>query len=339
MTSGGLVPDPTASVAQLTDALLRGERHALARLLTLVERGDVAAGRAAYALPIGPDAHVIGVTGPPGVGKSTLVNAVTHELRARGHRVGILAVDPSSPLTGGALLGDRVRMNSHSADDSVFIRSLANRGQLGGLATAVPAAVRLVAASGFDVIVLETVGVGQSEVAIAGHADTTVVVSSPGGGDSVQAGKAGLLEIADLMVVNKADRDGAAGTGRDLRDMLRMRRDPDRTWRVPVLLTRADLGEGVPDLVDHLVLHRQDLVASQQLETIRSARSEAELRSHAAARLLAWLDAQLREGAGGAVRRVRAGQQTPASAADDLLAGWEAYDGVPISNGSENHGG
>ncbi len=189
-----------------------------------------------------------------------------------------------------------------------------------GLATAVPAAVRVLLAAGFDTVVVETVGVGQSEVAVAAHADTTIVVASPGGGDSVQAGKAGLLEIADVMVVNKADRDGAAGTVRDLRDMLRIRHDPDVRWRVPVLPVRADVGEGISELVDEVQGHREDLVATGGLAAGRSARAEAELRTHAAARLLAWLDMQLRAGAGGAVERVRAGDQTPSSAAAELLA-------------------
>jgi LAO/AO transport system kinase len=253
------------------------------------------------------------------VGKSTLVNAITRHLRAEGHTVGILAVDPSSPMSGGALLGDRVRMSGHSGDAGVYIRSLASRGQLGGLSTAVPAATRALLAYGFTIVLIETVGVGQSEVAIARHADTTVVVSQPGVGDAIQAGKAGLLEIADVMVVNKADRDGARGTVRDLRDMLRMRRDPDATWEVPVIETRADSGEGLPELVHHLHRHLEVMDATGLLAGARAARAEEEFRTHAVTMLLAPLEAYIRDGAGGAVERVRHGKQTPSSAARELL--------------------
>lgn len=310
-----------ATVAELAERLAAGERRAMARLLTLVERSDPDAESVAYGVSPDHDGRVIGITGPPGVGKSTLVNALTHELRKEDLRVAVLAVDPSSPLTGGALLGDRVRMAAHSADDGVYVRSLANRGQLGGLSAAVPAAVRVVLAGGFDVVLVETVGVGQSEVDIARQADTTVVVSSPGAGDSVQAGKAGLLEIADVMVVNKADREGAQGTVRDLREMLRIRKDPRVLWRVPVLATRADVGEGVSDLVEQLHLHHEDLVSTGRLIEARAARAEVEFRAHAAAMVLAWLDVRLSGEADGAVRRVRDGEQTPAKAASELLAG------------------
>jgi len=314
-----------------------GDRHALARLITQIERGAAAAQHAAFSLPVDPAGHVIGVTGPPGVGKSTLVNAVTQHLRAEGHTVAVLAVDPSSPLSGGALLGDRVRMVEHSADEGVFIRSMANRGQLGGMSTAVPAATRAVLACGFDKVLIETVGVGQSEVAIAAHADTTVVVSAPGAGDFVQASKAGLLEVADVMVVNKADRDGARGTGRDLRDMLAIRRVPAGTWEVPVVMTQADSGEGVGALVAALHGHLEAVRASGRLAEARSARAESEFRVHAKAQLLMWLDARLREGAGGAVQRVRNGEQSPLSAAEQLIVALDRSVERPTSAHPSRH--
>jgi len=324
--------------SELAGLVRRGDRYALARLVSWIERGAAAAHHATFSLPVNPAGHVIGVTGPPGVGKSTLVNAVTQHLRAGGHTVGVLAVDPSSPLSGGALLGDRVRMVGHSADEGVFIRSLANRGQLGGLSTAVPAATRAVLACGFDVVLIETVGVGQSEVAIAAHADTTVVVSAPGAGDFVQASKAGLLEVADVMVVNKADRDGARGTARDLRDMLGIRRAPAGTWEVPVVMTQADSGEGVGELVAKLHGHLEAVRESGVLAEARSGRAENEFRVHAHAQLLVWLDARLREGAGGAVQRVRNGEQSPLSAAEELIVSLGRSAERPTSAPQSRHG-
>ncbi|MCU1374007.1 MAG: Methylmalonyl Co-A mutase-associated GTPase MeaB, partial [Actinomycetia bacterium] len=208
---------------QLVDALREGDRGALARALSLVEQGGQPArdvGRLAY--PHGGHAYTVGLTGAPGAGKSTLTNALIGNLRGRGETVAVLAIDPSSPFTGGAILGDRVRMQDHALDDGVFIRSMATRGHLGGLALATPQAIRVLDAAGAPWVLLETVGVGQVEVEVAGAADTTVVVVNPGWGDAVQANKAGLMEIADVFVINKADRAGVNETRRDLETMLEM---------------------------------------------------------------------------------------------------------------------
>ena len=202
-------------------------------------------------------AHVVGVTGAPGVGKSTTTNALVTAYRAAGRRVGVLAVDPSSPFSGGALLGDRIRMSGHAADPEVFIRSMASRGHLGGLSWAAPQAVRVLDAAGCDVVLLETVGVGQSEVEVAGTADTTVVLLAPGMGDGIQAAKAGILEVADVLVVNKADREGADRTVRDLRHAVQMGEGSAHAgWRVPVVRTVATDGSGVDDLVAAVEQHR-----------------------------------------------------------------------------------
>lgn len=278
---------------ELVDRVDAGDRRALARLLTLVERGDPGA-VTALADHVdhvdGENGHLVGITGAPGAGKSTLVSAMSHRLRADDRSIGVLAVDPSSPLTGGALLGDRVRMMGHVADPRVFIRSLANRGHLGGLAAAIAPAARALVAGGFPTVLIETVGVGQAEVEIAHHADTTVVVLSPGSGDDVQASKAGILEIADVLVVNKSDHDGATDMVRDLLAMLRLREVPAGGWRVPVVATRGDTGEGVDDLLAALVRHHEHVAASGELREHRAARRTEECRAVALAQLVARLD-------------------------------------------------
>lgn len=310
-----------ATTADLVRRLQDGDRLALARMLSLLEKGDPDATESAFSLPSAADLHVIGVTGSPGAGKSTLIDALVAGLRAQGTRVGVLAVDPSSPYSGGALLGDRLRMMRHTGDPGVFIRSLANRGQLGGLAAALPSALRAVAACGFPTLLVETVGVGQAEVEIARHADTTVVVASPGTGDSVQASKAGVLEVADVLVVNKSDREGARETARDLRDMLRLRPTPVAGWRVPVLLTRADTDEGVAEVVAALHEHRHHLETSGLVARARAARSEAAVRAHAMARLTQQLEDRLRSPSGvGLLGQVADGTRSPAAAAEELLA-------------------
>jgi LAO/AO transport system ATPase len=231
-----------------------GDRRSIARAITAVEteHPESATLRAAMAPHVG-QAHVIGITGAPGSGKSTLINALLGELLARGRRIGVVAVDPSSPVTGGAVLGDRVRMGEHGSDDRVFIRSVASRGHLGGLSRQTSRIVDVLDAAGFDTIVVETVGTGQSEVEVAGIADTRIVVCAPGQGDDVQAIKAGILEIADILVVNKGDSPLALDTERALRDMLRLRRRGE--WEVRVLRTTATTKEGTPALVDAIDAH------------------------------------------------------------------------------------
>lgn len=244
-------------VAALVDQARAGRPRAVARLISLVEDAHPALREVMAALaPHAGHAHVLGVTGAPGVGKSTTTNALVGALRARGQQVGVLAVDPSSPFSGGALLGDRIRMSDHALDPGVYIRSMASRGHLGGVSWSTPQALRVLDAAGCDVILVETVGVGQSEVEIAGLADTSVVLLAPGMGDGVQAAKAGILEIGDVFVVNKADRDGADATVRDLRHMISL---GDRTepglWRPPVLKTVASAGTGIDDVLEAIDRH------------------------------------------------------------------------------------
>jgi LAO/AO transport system kinase len=239
--------------------------------------GDVARALA----PFTGGAHVVGLTGAPGVGKSTTTSALVTALRASGRRVGVLAVDPSSPFTGGALLGDRVRMQEHATDPGVFIRSMATRGHLGGLAAAAPQAVRVLDAAGCDVVLIETVGVGQSEVEVAGLADTTVVLLAPGMGDAIQAAKAGILEIGHVYCVNKADRDGADVTARELRTMLAIGRNVEGAdapaWRPPILKTVASRSEGIEQLLTEIDNHRAFLVEHDELEGRRRRRARAEI--------------------------------------------------------------
>ena len=221
-------------------------------------------------------AHIVGLTGAPGVGKSTSTSALVSALRAQGRRVGVLAVDPTSPFSGGALLGDRIRMQDHATDDGVYIRSMASRGHLGGLSVAAPQALRVLDAAGCDVVLVETVGVGQSEVEISGLADTTLVLLAPGMGDGIQAAKAGILEIGDIFVVNKADRDGAQSTRRELRSVVSMT-DRVSSWQPPILLTVATTGEGVGEVAEQISLHHQHLDESGELRRRRLARTRREI--------------------------------------------------------------
>ncbi|MGB8022259.1 MAG: methylmalonyl Co-A mutase-associated GTPase MeaB [Candidatus Nanopelagicales bacterium] len=256
-----------------------GDPRSVGRLITLVEDGapQLRELMAALAGSTGVS-HVIGLTGSPGVGKSTSTSALVRAYRTAGRRVGVLAVDPSSPFSGGALLGDRIRMQEHATDPEVFIRSMAARGHLGGLAAATPQAIRVLEAARCTTILVETVGVGQSEVEVAGEADTTVVLLAPGMGDGIQAAKAGILEVGDVFVVNKADRDGADATVRDLRRMITLGpAGVAGTWQPPVLKLVATRGEGVAELVDAIEGHQAWLAESGQGMVRRRQRARTEI--------------------------------------------------------------
>ena len=267
-------------------AALEGDRSALARLLSMIEQGGDDArivGRLSY--PLGGHSYTVGLTGAPGAGKSTLTSSIIGHLRKMDLEVAVLAIDPSSPFTGGAILGDRVRMQDHATDRGVFIRSMATRGHLGGLSLAAPEAIRLLDAIGRLWVLVETVGVGQVEVEIAGKADTTVVVVNPGWGDSVQANKAGLMEIADVFVINKADRKGVDETRRDLEQMLDLSDLPHEAWRPPIVPTIGSTGEGVEALWDVVQQHRAHISSTGELDRRRRFRLREELREIVARRL------------------------------------------------------
>jgi GTPase len=310
------MPDTTSA---LVEQALAGDRRAIAKVLSLVEQGGDGARTALGLL----HAHTgtawsIGITGAPGAGKSTLTDELVVRLRRDGSEVGVLAVDPTSPFSGGAILGDRVRMQHHTTDDGVFIRSMATRGHLGGLSLATPQAVRVLDAVGKAWIVIETVGVGQVEVEIAGHADTTIVVVNPGWGDSVQTAKAGLLEIADIFVVNKADRPGAADAVRDLRGMLEL--SGALAWEPPIIETIATTGDGVDALYEAIVAHRAHLESTGEAQVRRRARLREELRGLVAARLHARADALCTgERFEAAVEAVANREDDPYTAAEALL--------------------
>ena len=306
-------------VAGLVDRARDGEPRAVARLISLVEQGSSALPEVAAALaPHTGDAQVVGITGAPGVGKSTSTNALVRAYREQGRRVAVIAVDPSSPFSGGALLGDRVRMGDHATDPGVFIRSMATRGHLGGLSWATPQTLRVLDAAGFDVILVETVGVGQSEVEIVALADTTLVLLAPGMGDGIQAAKAGILEIADVFVVNKADRDGADQTARDLKYMISLgRRDREGPlWRPPVVKTVAARTEGLDRVVEAIAEHRSWLAAHGELEGRRLRRAGAEIEAIAVERVRTRFGAvdQL-------AKRVVSGELDPFAAAEQLISG------------------
>jgi len=307
----------------LFDLACDGDRAALARVLSLLERGDSVSreiGRLAYAKP--GHGYVVGITGAPGSGKSTLTSAIIKHLRQQQLEIAVLAIDPSSPFTGGAILGDRVRMQDHATDPGVFIRSMATRGHLGGLSLSTPEAIRLLDAVGREWIIIETVGVGQVEVEIAGKADTTVVVLNPGWGDSVQANKAGLMEIADVFVINKADRKGVEETRRDVEGMLELSDLAHDSWRPPIIATVGTTGEGVVELWNAVSEHRASIEKTGELKKRRDFRLREELREIVARRL----EQRSREICTGDVwddlqRQVLDRVIDPWSAADQMLKG------------------
>jgi LAO/AO transport system kinase len=311
------------AVADLVAQARDGDPRSVARLISLVENASPRLREVMAALaPHAGHAYVVGLTGSPGVGKSTTTTVLLRAYRAQGKRVGVLAVDPSSPFSGGALLGDRVRMQDHATDPGVYIRSMGTRGHLGGLSWATPQAIRVLDAAGCDVVIVETVGVGQAEVDVAKLADTTVVLLAPGMGDGIQASKAGILEIADVYVVNKADRDGAEHTVRDLRHSMSLgeRRKPEE-WTPPIIKTVASRGEGNDELVAALAKHREWLSGSGTLEQRRRDRAADEIESLALTSLRAQIG-DLRDGSmlADLAQQVVAGSTDPYAAADELIA-------------------
>ncbi len=313
-------------VPELVARAREGDPRSVARLISLVEDASPALREVAAALaPHTGSAQVLGLTGSPGVGKSTTTTALVRALRQAGKRVGVLAVDPSSPFSGGALLGDRVRMQDHAGDGGVFIRSMASRGHLGGLSWATPQALRVLDAAGCDVVLIETVGVGQSELEIASLADTTLVLVAPGMGDGIQAAKAGILEVADVFVVNKADRDGAQQAVRDLRYMQSLggRYSEAGGWRPPICRTVAsrDTDNGIDDVLARIEDHRLWLESSGEGQRRRTERAAREIEAIALAALRERIgDLRGSTALGALAARVVAGETDPYRAADELVA-------------------
>jgi LAO/AO transport system kinase len=305
------------------DRALSGDTRALARLLSAVEDESPRARELIKdLLPRTGHARIIGLTGAPGVGKSTMTAALVGAFRAAGRRVAVLAIDPTSPFTGGALLGDRIRMQQHATDEAVFIRSMASRGHLGGLAATTPQAIRVLDAAGFELIIIETVGVGQAEVAIASLADSVAVLLAPGMGDAVQAAKAGILEVADLFIVNKADKPDAQQVVRDLRGMLALGAR-HQGWKPPIITTTATTGEGLAEVVTQLDAHWDWLAESGELTRRRHARAREEITALAFAALRARLASSsvTRAGLDDLAARVADGTLDPFQAAEDILDG------------------
>ncbi|TCC62076.1 methylmalonyl Co-A mutase-associated GTPase MeaB [Kribbella pittospori] len=316
------MPRRTAPVSELVERAREGDSRAVARLISLVEDESPLLREVMAALsPYAGHAHIVGITGSPGVGKSTSTSALVTAYRATGKRVGVLAVDPSSPFSGGALLGDRVRMQDHATDTGVFIRSMASRGHLGGLAWSTPQALRVLDAAGYDVVLVETVGVGQSEVEIAGMADTTLILLAPGMGDGIQAAKAGILEVGDIYVVNKADRDGVQNVTRDLRHMLALAERPEGAWSPPILKTVASRNEGVDEVVAAIEERLAWMRSNGVLDERRRSRARDEIEAIAMTSLrsrFAHLHGDARLDVLAA--KVAEGNTDPYTAADELIA-------------------
>ena len=307
-------------VDDLAASVLAGERRSVARAISLVEDGSTELPSLSELLyPKTGRAQTVGLTGSPGVGKSSLAEQLVRAGRSRGRTMAVLAIDPTSPFSGGALLGDRLRMQAHATDPGVFIRSMATRGHLGGMALAAPEAIRILDASGKDLVIVETVGVGQAEVEVASATDTTLVVVQPGWGDAVQASKAGILEIADVFVVNKADRGGAGDAVRDLRNMLRM--GPKADWAPPIVKTSAVSGEGIDELWDAIEQHRKHGEASGDLQARRRRRVIDEVKSMVAFRLGERAAIRLRQDSGGLAADLETRRIDPYRAAEILLKG------------------
>lgn len=316
------------SVDDLVERARKGEPRSVARLISYVENASPQLRAVMAALtPYAGHAHIIGLTGSPGAGKSTCASALVSAYRARGQRVGVLAVDPSSPFSGGALLGDRVRMQEHATDPEVYIRSMASRGHLGGLSWATPQALRVLDGAGCDVILIETVGVGQAEVEVASMADTTLVLVAPGMGDAVQAAKAGVLEIADIFIVNKADRDDTHATVRDLRNMIALAERDEHAWKPPIATTVASRSEGIDEVVGRLDEHLSWLERSGELTRRRRARARDEVEAIAVDALrqrMGNLHGDRRLDA--LAEQVVTAELDPYSAADELVLGLTGAD-------------
>jgi LAO/AO transport system kinase len=312
-------------VPALVAAARDGDPRAVARLVTLVEDGDPGLPELAAALaPYTGTAQLIGLTGSPGVGKSTLTSELVRVYRAQGLRVGVLAVDPSSPFTGGAILGDRIRMQDHATDPGVYIRSMSSRGHLGGLSASTPQAVRVLEGAGCEVVLIETVGVGQAEVEVASLADTTLVLLAPGMGDAIQAVKAGILEVADVFVLNKADRDGIEAASRDIQGMIALGGRGPGDWRPMVVRTVAARAEGVDDVIAAIAKHRAFMLEHDQLTARRERRARVEVEEIALASLRVRIES-VRQGTAlpELTAEVAAGRLDPYAAAATLLTSLE----------------
>ena len=312
--------ESVSAESSLAERVLAGDKRALARSITLIENGEPAGWELVREVfPRTGRARIVGMTGPPGVGKSTLCGALTAELRKAGRKVGVLSIDPSSPFTRGALLGDRIRLSEHFLDPDVFIRSMATRGSLGGLAEAALQAALLMDASGKDDVLLETVGVGQAEIDVVDHADTIVLALMPGSGDSIQALKAGVMEIPDVIVVNKADHPLTDTMMREIQTTLSL--GPQGSWSVPIVRTEATRGEGIAELAERISEHGRHIEQEGSLEERRARNLRNEVLGLAAARLRRDLDARAQgdPGVGKLLERVVRREIDPASAARELL--------------------